>query len=530
MLQTDIEESATAKIAPLFFSYAKSTPEKQAIWCEGETISYRQLSELVCRWSHGMLTNDVKRGDHIGVILPNCIEFVALMLVAADLGAVLVPLNTSLTPNAARRAFDAAEVKHVVSNASLLRALFDPTNAPESTLNWLEIDGLWLSVDTAINHAKQLSHVLDSIPVEVQPNNLALAEDAFILTMTSGSTGDPKPIVLTQRTKFNRASAAIAIYGVTKEDKTLAATPLYHSLAERLVLIPLLTGGTCVLMSKFSATTWLKCVATELVTFTIAVSSQLKLIAEELSVMKKSDANTNQISSLRCIVSSSALLEHSVKADLLEKFDCEFHECYGASEIAIASNLDGVAAKIKLQSVGTAALGVDIKIIDKNGEVLGVGQEGEIVCKTPMLFGGYFKRPDLTSAAMWGDYFKTGDTGKLDEDGFLYFLGRTKDIIISGGINIYPSDIEEVVAQFDTVLESAAFAFADHRLGEVVALAVVPVNKDSFDLRQLRFYCSERLADFQQPRKFFVVDELPRNSMGKLMKFQLVQTLGNKSE
>ena len=141
-----------------------------------------------------------------------------------------------------------------------------------------------------------------------------------------------------------------------------------------------------------------------------------------------------------------------------------------------------------------------------------------------MLFGGYFKRPELTRAAMWGEYFRTGDMGRLDEDGFLYFLGRTKDIIICGGINVYPADIEAVVNAHDSVLESAAFAFPDENLGEVAAVAVVPVNKTAFDLRQLRFYCCEQLADFQQPRKYFIVDDLPRNAMGKVMKMQLIKT------
>jgi long-chain acyl-CoA synthetase len=218
------------------------------------------------------------------------------------------------------------------------------------------------------------------------------------------------------------------------------------------------------------------------------------------------------------------LLGHKTKIELLARLNCEFHECYGTSEIAIATNLDGISAKTKLQSVGLPAPGVDVKIIGTNDEIVGAGALGEIVCKTPMLFGGYFKRPELTRAAMWGEYFRTGDMGRLDEDGFLYFLGRTKDIIICGGINIYPADIEAVVGEHASVQECAAFAFPDERLGEVVAVAIVPVDKAAFDLRQLRFHCAERLADFQQPRKFFIVDELPRNAMGKVMKLQLVKT------
>lgn len=521
--------SGAAKIAPTFFFHASRMPDKQAIWCEGATATYQELAKLVCRWSNAMSASGVKHGDHIGVILPNSIEFSALMLVAADLGAVLVPLNTSLTPSAAHKAFAAAEVKHVVSTAMLLKSLLVKPATPRTDGSGAKnfpippdfsmVSGLWLSVDEAIEGATLLADLLENASPHSQPLNAALEEDALILTMTSGSTGDPKPIILTQRTKFNRARAAVELYGITAQDRTLAATPLYHSLAERLVLIPLLTGGTSILMSRFSATAWLECVHEQAVTFTIAVSSQLKQIAGQLD-----GGHAYDITSLRCIVSSSALLDPQVKTELLAKFDCDFHECYGASEIAIASNLDRVSAKTKLRSVGIAAPGVNIKIIGKNNEMVGAGEIGEIVCKTPMLFGGYFKRPDLTQAAMWGEYFRTGDLGRLDEDGFLYFLGRTKDIIISGGINIYPADIEAVVNQHASVAESAAFAFPDEQLGEVAAIAVVPTNKPEFDLKQLRFHCCERLADFQQPRKFFIVNELPKNSMGKLMKQQLVKT------
>jgi long-chain acyl-CoA synthetase len=512
-----------AKIAPRFFAHAERTPNKQAIYCENTAMSYQDLAQLVCRWSNAMAARGVKRGDHIAVILPNNIEFVALILAAADLGAVLVPLNTALAPTDVGKAFAAAEVKHVVATGAVLRALLLASGAlPDFA------DGLWLSVDEAIGGTgtKQpvlLTDLLQEALPGAPPVSAAHEDDALILSMTSGSTGDPKPIILTQRTKFNRMKAAVELYGITESDRILAATPLYHSLAERLVLIPLLTGGTSVLMPRFSATAWLRCVHEHAVSFTIAVSSQLKQIAAELDDTAHGHARGHDVSSLRCIVSSSALLDNQTKAELLNKFACEVHECYGTSEIAIASNLNSVSTAAKLKSVGTAAPGVDIKIIGKNDVVLGPGEAGEIACKTTMLFGGYFKRPDLTQRAMWGEYFRTGDTGKLDEDGFLYFLGRSKDIIISGGVNVYPEDIETVVNEHASVLESAAFAFPDERLGEIVAVAVVPVDETAFDLRRLRFHCCEHLADFQQPRRFFLVDKLPRNPLGKLMKFQLVK-------
>ncbi len=510
-------DARSAAIAPVFFAQAERLPDKSAIRCEESGMTYRQLARLVSRWSNGMAAQGVARGDHIGVILPNTIEFVALLLTAADLGAVLVPLSNTLTTAETFKAFGAADVKHVVGTRALLLPLLN-----DAARGRTAADGLWLVMDDAIpgepaDGLESLTDLLHDVPADAAPLDAGLADDALILCMTSGSTGDPKPIILTQRSKFNRAAAAVELYSITEDDRALAATPLYHSLAERLVLIPLLTGGTSILLPRFTPQAWLQCVRQHGVSFSIAVSSQLKQIAAELGNTARSD----DIASLRCIVSSSALLEPDVKADLLRKFGCEFHECYGASEIAIASNLDDRSARVKLESVGRAAPGVDIKIIGQDAQALGPGEAGEIVCKTPMLFGGYFRRPDLTRRAMWGEYFRTGDIGKLDADGFLHFLGRSKDIIITGGINVYPSDIEAVVNELPSVRESAAFAYPDDRLGEVVAVALVVNDDAGFDLRKVRFHCCTHLADFQQPRKFFVTPALPRNSMGKLMKFRL---------
>ena len=505
-------------IAHIFFENASATPGKPAIWCDGTELSYRMLSSLVSAWSHGMRNRGIVRGDHIGVLLPNSIEFVVLMLAAADIGAVLVPLNMTFAPVTVRKAFEACDVKHVVACGWVLDSLFT-----DSVAGFSQVDGVWLAVGKTTTHVESVEEMLAECVANSEPTLQAHLDDPYILTMTSGSTGDPKPIILTQRTKLNRAAAAVQMYGVTSADKTLAATPLYHSLAERLVLIPLLNGGTSVLMTRFSSSEWLRVVAEQAVSFTIAVSSQLNQIAGVLDGDLVSD-----ISSLRCVVSSSALLETPVKEALMKKLQCEFHECYGASEIAVASNLNTSDTREKLRSVGVAAPGVQICILGADGEAVVPGEPGEIACKTPMIFGGYFKRPDLTRDAMWGDFFRTGDLGRMDEHGFLYFLGRKKEIIITGGINVYPVDVETVVAESVMTQEVAAFSLPDERLGEIVAVAVVPKNLVGFNLKALRHYCATHLADYQQPRKWFVLGTLPKNAMGKIMKSELqVQHAGN---
>ncbi len=239
--------------------------------------------------------------------------------------------------------------------------------------------------------------------------------------MTSGSTGEPKPIVLSQKNKIDRANAACELYSVTSEDKILAATPLYHSLAERLVLMPLLIGATSILMPRFSPSMWLKCVKEQEVTFTIAVSSQLSQVAEFLT-----SPFLPGISSLRCIVSSSALLENHIKAELLAKLKCDFHECYGASEVAIVTNLNIVDSKTKLKSVGNAIPNVDVKILKEDELLRRLTKQAKLFAKLRCFLKVIINCLSLLKKLCLCDYFCTGDLGKLDEDGFLTFWTEKK--------------------------------------------------------------------------------------------------------
>lgn len=508
-----------ATVSDLFFLQASLHPYKIALYFEDQRIDYHTLALKVSILANALAQRGVRRGDHVGLVLPNSPMFVLMMLVAAELGLALVPVNPSLHPESIAKAFLATDVKHLVSDS------LHYEDWVSERFEWHWIKGLLLSVDDWFGDAKfvvpknlcMVSELLNAVQLQNSTYERGHAEDAFILTMTSGSTGDPKPIVLTQRIKINRAKAAQTLYNITAEDITLAATPLYHSLAERLVLIPLLTGGSSVLMGRYSPNEWISHINRFKVSFTIAVSSQLKQAASLFG-----QVGDLSLVSLRCLVSSSALLESEVKQQLVEHLICDFHECYGTSEIAIASNLSGKITQ-KLKSVGTAAPTANIVILDENKQLLPIGQPGEIACKTSMLFGGYYKKPELTQSSMWGEYFLTGDIGQLDAEGYLYYLGRKKDLIISGGINIYPFDIESVIAEVQGVLESAAFAFPDAGLGEVVAVAIVVDDKNQFDLKRAKHLCAKRLADYQQPRKWFLVKSIPKNSLGKVMKYQLVK-------
>ncbi len=503
----------TSPIVRAFCSWVDRQPTKPALHFDVQSYTYERLAALVGRLSAGLFRAGFRPGDHVGVMLPNGAEFVLFMLAAADLGLVIVPQNLTMSPAGLANSFNAADVTHILGWHSVV----EPFKNSDSGFRTSERT-VWVTLGGTVSACLRMEDLLDGPDAALLQHDLG-DQQPYILCLTSGSTGAPKPITLLQSTKVARAQAARQLYAVTDNDITLAATPLYHSLAERLVLLPLMTGGTSVVMAGFSAKDWLETVSRHRVSFSIAVSSQLKLILQELR------AGRHQIDSLRCLVSSSALLDPGLKAELLEYLPCDFHECYGTSEIAIASNLDRASGRRKTASVGVAAPGVDIKILSDQLQPLPAGRPGEIACRTPMRFAGYYQRPDLTEAAMWGEYFRTGDLGRLDEEGFLYFLGRKKEIIITGGVNVYPQDVENALLTHPQVSECAVVPMPDARLGEVVCAVVVARDRSLLKVRELQRIAARQLADYQQPHHFVVLDELPKNRMGKLMKRDLLELL-----
>lgn len=496
------------RLADLFYQAANDNSSKEAIWCDGKTITYNQLAKTVSRYSNFLIFHGIRYGEHIGIPMNNSIESVALMLAAANIGAALVPINPTLPPDAVQTAFSVGNVKHVIA-----RKYFYDHIAQKGNVN---IEGIKICMDDEYKGMVSLKEA-DAFDDKRPMVEEITGKEVFIITLTSGSTGVPKPINLTQENKYKRAFAHMRMYEITKDDRVLAATPLYHSLAERLVLMPLLIGGTSILLPRFTPNIWLNCVYEQKVTFTIAVSAQLSQIADLLS-----NENLLEIRSLRCVVSSSALLEPHVKNALIDKLKCDFHEMYGTSETSTVTDISFKETKEKKKSVGKAILEADIKILSDKGEEEKAGTIGEIACKTELMCSGYFNKQQTFQEMLWNGYFRTGDLGYLDEDGFLYFSGRKKELIISGGINIYPPDIEACITKMNEVKECAAFAYPDEKLGEVVAVAIVVKEGFSLQKRAVQIQCVKNLADFQQPHKIFFVKELPKNAMGKLVKTSLL--------
>lgn len=477
-----------------FLENCRSNPNKIALICDDQHISYLDLLNRVEGLAGVFKNLNIDYGDHLVVILPNSIEFVVLLLVACKLGVTLVPVNPSIDPKSLSVALDSVDAKFVIGNSSTI-------NINDSTQNFINIDEVqWekfhnQTIDKSIN-----SPYLEKVS----------GDEPLILTLTSGSTGHPKPIILTQKNKYLRALSAISLYNIRVDDIILAATPLYHSLAERLVIIPLILGATGVILSRFSVENWIESVNDNSVTFTIAVSSQLSQISKKLDNEFKINFKT-----LRSVVSSSALLDLTTREDLIKKFECDFHECYGTSETAIITNINVKDDYLKIGSVGRGIPEAQLQIRKENGEIAKPFEHGEIFCKTSLIFGGYYNQLENTRNSMLDDFFMTGDIGYLDHEGFLYFIDRKKDIVITGGINVYPSDIESVIKSLEFISECVVFSCPDDKLGEAVGVAITPKSAEAF-LRNIKIHCAKNLSDYQQPAKYFFSDSIPKNSMGKI--------------
>ncbi len=491
-----------------FLRHASAHPHRTALVIGKQRFSYAQLQRHTERVCAQWLAMDIRQGDCIVLALDNCAEFTLCMLAAAELGVMLAPISTSLPADAVMRSMQATAACYLIANPSVCRRFIEA--APADAKNAV------LVVGSALAGCRYLDITAQQPASYRLGSGQAAADSDFLLTMTSGSTGDPKPITLTQACKIRRAlDGAQALYGLGDAEVVITSTPMYHSLGFRLALLPLLIGGTSVILPHFSPRGWIAAVQQQRVTFAIMVSSHLEQIEAQLAREPQS------LDSLHTIVSSSALLRPELKQRCIERFACDFHECYGASEVGIVTNLAPADGQTNLHSVGKALDYVELAIVDDQGRPVAVSTVGEIICRTTTRFSGYFGQPEATMASVRDGFFFTGDLGYLDDDGYLYLAGRKKDMIIVGGTNVYPEDVEAVLMSAPGVRECAVIGVADSYFGEAVLAVVIADPEAELDKRRLRAFCAQSLADFQQPQAYEVVSSLPRTALGKVQRQML---------
>ncbi|WP_370317395.1 class I adenylate-forming enzyme family protein [Pseudoalteromonas sp.] len=497
-------------IYELFATNVANTPTKVAVVFQQQSVTYDELNQQVIKLTSHFLKQGVTQGQRVAIFAPNGIEFIVSLLAIAKLGLAAVPLPVSLKGLALTVALKKTPVAKVIAWPTISKSLLAD--------NLIEAENLITLGQSVANETNWLS--VQQAEAECFFTDAIDTQAPYILTMTSGSTGQPKPIVLSQACKVNRAfDATINYYGLTPDDVILVATPMYHSLAQRGVLMPLMLGATTVVLPKFNLKLWLQAIEQHQVSFLFAVSSQLVSLIQN-------GVEGHDLSSLRCLVSSSAVLDKESKQSLLSLLSCRLHECYGASEVGVVTDF-AVSEHPELSgSVGNALPFVTVKITDEHGQELAATEVGEICCKTTTGFSGYHKLPEKTREAYYlGDFFKTGDLGYLDEQGYLYYVGRKKELISSGGINVYPQDIEAVIKMHPDIEDCVAFSIPDSQFGEVIKVVYTTLSS-SVNETELKKLCLQQLTDYQQPRVIERVESLAKSSLGKILRQLVKESFG----
>ena len=497
----------TKNIFQLIENNNKKYENKTAIIFQNQKINYKSLNIIITNLSTSLQNIGIKKGDKIGLLLHNSLEFIYVMLAAGKIGAAIVPLSTSLPLPSIFRSFLFTKVKFLIGWHTILSKINKDKKLKKIYKNKL------ISVGEKIPNCIDFNNLIcKTSKVIKKTKDINFLNNDYIISLTSGSTGHPKPIILSQKTKLLRAQAAKKLYKLNNKDIIITATPLEHSLSQRLIFLPLIMGATLILLKNFNEKIWMKEVKKNKVTFSILVPTQIEKIFNNKINYEKN------LKTLRTIVSTSAKLSQDFKKKINLFNKCNFHECYGASEIAIGTNLNLKKDSKKIKSVGKSCPNVSIKILNNKNSQIKKGLTGEIAVKTNQIFSGYLNKPKKTKSSFSKNFFKTGDLGYLDKENYLYLVGRKKNMIIVSGINVYAEDVEEVIKKFKSVKDCCVIGVENEKFGEIIIAIIILKKNKKININELKKYCFENLADFQLPFAFEFINNFPRNKLGKILR------------
>lgn len=479
---------------------------------EDRRLTHKEFNGEVNRLSNALLARGVKKGDHVFTVLSNSFELMALYWMAAKTGIVIVPASTLLQATGLKSLIEDSDSVMVFADASFA----DMLNEIRGDLNAVREDGFVLvGGDGAPDGFLKFDDLVEGASDSEPPEPGLSDDDVYNIMYTSGTTGDPKGIIHTHYVRYAYCTVFASSFRISPESVILHAGSIVFNGA-MLDLMPwMYVGCTYILMPAFDTDKFLKSLEKENVTHIVLVPAQI------IEILNHPDFDPAKLQSLEMILSVGAPLPLEYKNRINESLPGRFYELYGLTE-GMATVLDKNDSMRKTGSVGVPPPFFEIKIVDEDGKELPAGEIGEICGRSPMLMPSYYKRPDLTEKAIVDTWLHTGDVGYVDEEGFLFLVDRIKDMIISGGVNVYPKDIEEVLNRHDDIIEAAVFGIPDEKWGEI-PIAAVRLKPDSDAIPDdLKAWTNERVgAKFQRLGDLFILDQFPRNMAGKTLKREM---------
>ena len=483
---------------------------KTAIVYKDKRFTYRQLNDRVNRLAHSLVELGVRKGDRVNALLFNRHELMEALFACAKIGAIFVPINFRLSLE---------EVEYIVRDSGGIIFMYD--DRLEAIVNGLAARTPQIRSFIRVGDEETVADLAyEQLLAEArheEPEYIVGLDDAHMMMYTSGTTGRPKGAVLTHgNTQWNAINCLDAL-PITEDMITLTVAPLFHIGGMNIFTTPVLyKGGTVVLEDKFDPQLTLELVEREKITSLFLVPAMWQAITQ-FPKLEQYD-----VSSLTFNISGGAPCPLTI-IEFFQKRGIPFFEGFGLTETApIVAVLDGENTVRKNGSVGKPPIHTEVKVVDPYGHEVPTGQVGELVVKGPNIFVEYWNKPEATKEAIRDGWFFTGDLAKLDEEGFLYIVDRMKDMIITGGENVYPIEVEQVLFRHPNIREVAVVGYPDEKWGESVKAVIALKNpNEALDLQEVRAFCEEKLAAFKIPKQVDLVNELPRNATGKVLKIVL---------
>ncbi|MDT7762954.1 MAG: long-chain acyl-CoA synthetase [Mycobacterium sp.] len=479
---------------------ARRIPAHPATVTDAATMTYADLYAASSRFATLLQRNGIGNGDRVGVMLPNIAAVPIAYYGIWQLGAIVVPMNPLL---------QGREVQFYLSNTAAKALLASPDFSQAAT-EGADAAGarLWVLDDA------ELARLTKDLPPFGEPVPRAPADTAVVLH-TSGTTGTPKGAELTHESLGSNAEVVIrTLLHLTEDDVLLACLPLFHVFGMTCAMNAAIGAGAMLsLMARFGAGKAIERIRRDGVTVLEAVPTMYSALLAVAGTFPAAATAT-----LRTCVSGGAALPVRVLNDFEKAFGAMILEGYGLSETSPVVSFNHPGAQRKPGSIGTPVEGVQMRLVDETGAQVAQGMPGELQVKGPNVMKGYWNLPDATAAAIADGWFSTGDIARIDEDGYYYVVDRKKDLIIRGGYNVYPREVEEVLHEHPAVAQVVVIGIPHDTLGEDIGAAVVLKSGATVDPDELRSFAKQRVAAYKYPRRLWLVDSLPTGPTGKLLR------------
>ncbi|MFZ7104169.1 MAG: long-chain-fatty-acid--CoA ligase [Peptococcaceae bacterium] len=494
-------------IREALYKSAANYPEKTAVYCGEEEMTYRQLADQVNRLANGLGKLGLKKGDRAAVMLSNCPEFVVAYFGIISTGAAIVPINPL---------FKGEELKYILNDGNIKILITAVPFQPLAESIQSEVESLESLIITGGQTGKNVYAFQELIAnSSAEPLKIAIDPgDIASCLYTSGTTGKPKGALLSHDNLLFDAEATLQHLNIGSAENYLCVLPLFHSFAETVcMLIPIYSGASLTILDKFRPDLVFKEIENKRITLFAGVPA---MYGAFLSAVK--EPKTYDLSSLKLCFSGGAPLPVEIMKFFEERYGVTMIEGNGPTETSPVSYANPTQGIRKPGSVGIPIPGVQVKIVDKNDAEVPVDEIGEICVKGRNVMQGYLNRPEETQEVLKGGWFHTGDLGKKDEDGYVYIVDRKKDMLIVGGLNVYPREVEEVLYRHPAVLEAAVIGISNDLRGEVPKAFIVLKPDSKVDKKELTAHCRKNLANYKCPKQFEFCATIPKTVTGKIDK------------